>query len=96
MKAGSKLKSVVCDTEVMVIKGSGVVIECGGLPMADERPAARAAINPAFAEGTKIGKRYVGAGDSVELLCIKAGQGSLSIAGVALPFKDAKPLPSSD
>jgi hypothetical protein len=96
MKAGSKLKSAVCDTEVMVIRGSDAVVECGGAPMEAERPATRAAINPAFAEGTKIGKRYVDAAGSVELLCVKAGQGSLSIAGVALLPKDAKPLPSSD
>jgi hypothetical protein len=96
MKPGSKLKSAVCDTEVMVIKGSNVVVECGGAPMADDRPATRAAINPAFAEGTKMGKRYVDTAGTVELLCVKAGQGSLSIAGVALLLKDAKPLPSSD
>lgn len=96
MKPGSKLKSTVCDTEVMVIRGSGIVVECGGSPMADERPAERKAINSAFAEGTKIGKRYVDAAGTVELLCVKPGQGSLSIAGVALQLKDAKPLPSSD
>jgi len=96
MKAGSKLKSAVCDTEVMVIRGSDVVLECGGAPMAADRPATREAINPSFAEGTKIGKRYVDAAGSVELLCVKAGQGSLAIAGVALQPKDAKPLPSSD
>jgi hypothetical protein len=96
MKPGSKLKSAVCDTEVMVIKGSSVVVECGGAPMADDRPAERAAINAAFAEGTKMGKRYVDAAGTVELLCVKPGQGSLSIAGAALLLKDAKPLPSSD
>jgi hypothetical protein len=96
MKPGSKLKSAVCDTEVMVIKGSNVVVECGGAPMADDRPAERAPINPAFAEGTKMGKRYVDAAGSVELLCVKAGQGSLAIAGAVLLLKDAKPLPSSD
>jgi hypothetical protein len=97
MKAGTKLKSAVCDTEVMVIKGSGEVrIECGGVAMVEERPAARQALNPAFAEGTKIGKRYVDAANAVELLCVKAGQGSLAIAGTKLALKDAKPLPSSD
>ncbi len=96
MKPGMKLKSAVCDTEVMVIKGSGLVVECGGAPMADDRPAERAAINPAFSGGSKIGKRYVDAAGAVELLCVKAGQGSLSIGGVALQTKDAKPLPSSD
>ena len=96
MKPGSKLKSAVCDTEVMVIKGSGLVVECGGKPMGDDKPATLGAVDPAFAEGTKIGKRYVDAAGTVELLCVKAGKGSLSIGGVALQTKDAKPLPSSD
>lgn len=96
MKPGSKLKSAVCDTEVMVIRGSGVVVECGGKPMAEDKPSALGEVDPAFAEGTKIGKRYVDAAGSVELLCTKAGKGSLSIGGVALQTKDAKPLPSSD
>jgi hypothetical protein len=96
MKPGKKLKSAACDTEVMVVRGADVVLECGGVPMADERPAEKTALNPAFAEGTKIGKRYTDAAGSVELLCTKAGQGSLSIGGVALQPKDAKPLPSSD
>lgn len=96
MKAGTKLKSTVCDTEVMVIRASDVVVECGGQPMAENKPATPEALNPAFAEGTKIGKRYVDAAGSIELLCVKAGKGSLSIGGVALQTKDAKPLPSSD
>jgi hypothetical protein len=97
MKAGSKLKSAVCDTEVMVIKAAGaIVVDCGGMPLTDERPAKRPAINPALAGGTKIGKRYVNADNSLELLCVKAGQGTLSVNGVALLLKEAKPLPSSD
>ena len=96
MKPGTKLKSVVCDTEVMVIRAAEAAIECGGSPMVEERPAERKAVEPAFAEGTKIGKRYVNAAGTVELLCTKPGQGSLSIAGQALNIKDAKPLPASD
>lgn len=95
MKAGTKLKSTVCNTEVMVIKGKDLVVECGGQPM-EEAPAAKGTLNPKFAEGTKIGKRYVNADNSVELLCVKAGEGSLAIDGVILQTKDAKPLPSSD
>ena len=97
MKPGSKLKSAVCDTEVMVIRGGAdAVVECGGSLMVEQAPAARRPINPAFAQGTRIGKRYVDADGKIELLCVKAGQGSLSISGVALQMKDAKPLPSSD
>ena len=96
MKPGTKLKSAVCDTEVMVVRAADVVIECGGLPMTEEKPAERKPVNPGFADGTKIGKRYVDAAGTIELLCVKAGQGSLSIAGQALKVKDAKPLPASD
>ena len=96
MKPGTKLKSAVCDTEVMVIKGGDVVVSCGGAPMAETKPAELGPVDPGFAEGSKIGKRYVDAAGTVELLCVKAGKGSLSIDGVALSTKDAKPLPSSD
>jgi hypothetical protein len=99
MKKGTKLRSTVCETEVIVIRGSDDVVECGGSPMIGQpegRPVKRDGVNPAFAQGTKIGKRYVDAGDSVELLCVRGGEGSLSIGGVALQLKDAKPLPASD
>jgi hypothetical protein len=97
MKAGSKLKSAVDDTEVMIIKAvPDGVVACGGAPMVAERSGEKGAIDPAFAEGTKIGKRYVDAAGTIELLCIKAGAGSLSLNGAALVLKDAKPLPSSD
>lgn len=97
MKPGTKLKSAVCDTEVMVIRaGRPATIACGGAPMVDERTGVAGEIDPAFAEGTKIGKRYQDADGAFELLCVKAGKGSLSADGVALAPKDAKPLPSSD
>lgn len=96
MKAGTKLKSAVCDTEIMVIKLGAGTIECGGAPMVENREGNKGAIDPAFAEGTKMGKRYTDAGATFEMLCVKPGAGSLSIDGVACQLKDAKPLPSSD
>jgi hypothetical protein len=96
VKAGSKLKSAVCDTEVLLVKApSEGVLSCGGAPMVAER-GEKGAVDPAFAEGTKMGKRYTDAGGSIEALCIKPGAGSLALNGVALQLKDAKPLPSSD
>lgn len=96
MKPGTKLKSAVCNTEVMVIKGKDLVVECGGQAMVDKAPAEKGPLDTNFADGTKVGKRYVNADGSVELLCVKAGEGSLAIGGEALATKDAKPLPSSD
>lgn len=96
MKAGTKLKSAVCDTEVMVIKGGDAVLECGGAPMGADKPAELGELNADFAGGTQMGKRYVDGDGKYELLCVKAGKGSLSIGGVILGIKDAKPLPASD
>ena len=45
---------------------------------------------------TLIGKRYVNADESVELLCTKGGQGALVLDGTAMEVKQAKQLPSSD
>lgn len=96
MKAGTKLKSAVCDTEVMVIRCGEGTIECGGAPMTEDKAAAPGALSPDFAAGSLMGKRYVDADGKFELLCVKPGKGSLSVNGVALSTKDAKPLPASD
>lgn len=96
MKAGTKLKSAVCDTEVMIIRLGEGTIECGGAPMTEEKAAALGALSPDFSAGTLMGKRYVDAAGKFELLCVKPGKGSLSVDGTALSIKDAKPLPASD
>lgn len=96
MKPGTRLKSAACDTEVMVIKTAGGQIECGGAPMAEAKPAEAAELLADHANGTLMGKRYVDAEGKYELLCVKPGKGSLSVDGVALSVKDAKPLPASD
>ena len=96
MKPGTRLKSVTCDTEVMVIRCGVGVVECGGSAMAEVKPAEATALDPGFSSGTLLGKRYVDADGEYELLCVKSGEGSLSVGGVALVTKDAKPLPASD
>jgi hypothetical protein len=96
MKPGTKLKSTVCDTEVMVIRCGDGVIECGGAAMADARPDTLGELSGDHADGTLMGKRYVDAAAAFELLCVKPGKGSLAVGGVALNVKDAKPLPASD
>jgi hypothetical protein len=96
MKPGTKLKSAVCDTEVMVIRSGTGAIECGGVAMGEGKPEAVGTPNADFTTGTLMGKRYVDDAGTFELLCVKPGKGSLSVDGVALHVKDAKPLPASD
>ena len=96
MIPGTRLKSAACNTEVMVIRCGEGTIECGGATMGEAKPAEPAELSADHSNGTLMGKRYVDAGGTVELLCVKPGKGSLSVGGVALVTKDAKPLPASD
>lgn len=100
LKPGGRFKSAVCDTQVMVVKAPAGehALLCGGHPMLAATAAAPEglALDPAQATETLIGKRYVNADESLELLCTKGGKGALSLGGVALDVKQAKQLPSSD
>ena len=100
LKTGSRLRSAVCATEVMVIAAPAgeAEVTCGGAPMVDAtaQPPDGLSISPDEAKGTALGKRYIDEEGSIELLCIKPGEGSLALGGAALSLKEAKPLPSSD
>lgn len=99
MRVGSRWKSTVDTTEVMVIRGPAgdVDLRCGGHPMVASGTEAQAAeLDTAYAEGTQVGKRYVDEEIGLELLCSKAGQGTLAVGTRGLVLKDAKPLPTSD
>lgn len=100
LKPGARFKSTVCDTQVMVVKAPAGEFElrCGGADVvgAAVAVAAGGAPDPALAGETLIGKRYVNADESLELLCTKGGKGTLSLNGTALEIKQAKQLPSSD
>ena len=99
-KVGTRLRSVTCSTEIIVVKAPDgeIDLRCGGRPMVElggDSPEG-AAPDPAHAAGTLLGKRYVDASGDVEVLCTKAGDGSLSLGGDGLGVKEAKPLPASD
>jgi len=97
---GTRLRSAVCSTEVMVVAAPSdveVELHCGGaamLPFGAKPEGGEPA--PGADAGTLLGKRYVSEDGRLELLCTKAGRGSLVAGGVALTVKAAKPLPSSD
>lgn len=99
IKNGTRLRSQVCDTQVIVVRAADSLddLRCGGHPMLplDADLPAGVTPDPEFFEGTAMGKRYVDAGDA-EVLVTKAGAGSLSIGATALTLKEAKPLPASD
>ncbi len=98
VKNGTRLQSQVDDTQVIVVKTADSLddLRCGGAPMvALDAERSGGEVDPGFAEGTLMGKRYVDDGGA-ELLVTKAGQGTLSIGATALSLKEAKPLPASD
>ena len=66
-------------------------LTCGGVTMGTE-----GILNPAHKEGTTIGKRYVNGDGSLELLCVKPGDGSLAVDGQPLKLKESKKLPKTD
>ena len=99
VRVGSRWRSTVDATEVMVIRAPSAEVDlrCGGQPMTPPGgEAGGAELNPLHSDGTQIGKRYADEEIGLELLCTKAGQGSLAIGEQPLLLKAAKPLPTSD
>ena len=100
LKPGARLRSSVCNTEVMVVvtPSGDVDLHCGGAPMIalGSEPDAGLSLSGDFKEGTQVGKRYVSEPGDLEVLCTKPGDGSISLGAAALQVKGAKPLPSSD
>jgi hypothetical protein len=99
LKAGARLKSAVCTTEVIVVKtpAGNVDVTCGGVAMvAATETVERGTPKPEAASGTALGKRYVNSDETLEILCTKAGDGALGIGSTLLSLKEAKPLPASD
>ena len=99
LKAGARLRSATDACEVVVVRAPAdpVDLRCGGHPFlpVDAEPA-QENIAPGFDGGTQLGKRYADDELGLELLCTKAGEGSISVGETILAVKGAKPLPASD
>jgi hypothetical protein len=99
LKAGNRLRSVVDAREVVVVRAPGgpVDLRCGGHPFlgVDDEGSLVTAVS-GFAAGAQLGKRYADEGLGLEVLCTKAGDGSVSVGETILEVKGAKPLPGSD
>lgn len=101
VKPGARLRSAVCDTEVIVVRPPAGEIElhCGGVPMVAHDVETTDGDVPAagWDGGTKLGKRYTSTTDAgLEVLVTKEGKGTLGDGQAPLELKEAKPLPSSD
>lgn len=99
LRPGDQLASSVCSTRVVVVRapadGQLPAITCGGEAVVPASSATAPQSGTAEAV-TLIGKRYVDANETVELLCTSSGSGELSCDGVPMTVKVAKPLPASD
>ena len=100
LSPGARFRSVTDTTEVVVVRAGAEDVDlwCGGAAMTPQGTDAPTGGPPAagFDAGTLVGKRYEDTDAGIEVLCTKAGPGSLSIGERAMTQKDAKPLPSSD
>ncbi|MDB5422890.1 MAG: hypothetical protein JWQ29_306 [Phenylobacterium sp.] len=100
LKPGSRWKSAVCETEVVVVRPpkAPVSLQCGGHPMlahAAARPEGLA-IAAGQAGGSPMGKRFADDASGLELLCSRGGEGSLTVDGRPMDVRDPKKLPASD
>ncbi|MEU6539077.1 hypothetical protein [Streptomyces sp. NPDC047000] len=102
-RVGQMLASTVDTTVVIVVRcpDGELEIGCGGAAMVEgtgnaPTAAATGSPGPGLPGGSLLGKRYADDDRGVELLCTKAGPGTLTVDGVPLPVKSAKPLPASD
>ena len=99
LKAGTRLRSATDACEVVVVKAPAdpVDLRCGGHPVLPiEAEPGQLSVEDGFDGGTQLGKRYSDEELGLELLCTKAGEGSISVGETVLAVKGAKPLPASD
>ncbi|MCA2207803.1 hypothetical protein [Nocardia rosealba] len=99
LRPGDQLASTVCGTRVVVIRVPAdriPVLACGASPMVAATTVTAASAVGGGAAVTLLGKRYVDATDSVEVLCTAPGSGALSCDGEPMTIKAAKALPASD
>jgi hypothetical protein len=98
LKSGSRCRSAVSETEVVVVRAPERDIEltCGSEPMLDLDASPHVPNSQVGGSEVAIGKRYFDEYSGLEVLCTKAGAGPLACDGRQMVIKAPKPLPSSD
>jgi hypothetical protein len=100
LKPGSRWHSAVCAAEVVVVRAPAApaTLSIGGagvLPPGAGRPAG-AEPDEALASGTVLGKRYADEATGLEVLCTKAGAGTITVDGRQATVMAPRRLPASD
>lgn len=100
LKPGTRLRSVVCGAEFVVVRPVDNIKElrCGGqalVPSGGKLPEG-VELDAVLADGIQVGKRYFDEASGLELLASKPGRGTLQADGRKMSLKQAKPLPASD
>ncbi|MFA6577113.1 MAG: hypothetical protein WCS84_16945 [Nocardioides sp.] len=98
LKAGSRLRSQVDSTELIVVRAPADDLDLliGGHPAIEISGVPTAGLTAEPGEPALMGKRYTRAEGDLELLITKAGTTGLTIGATALHLKESKPLPASD
>ncbi|MYR06762.1 hypothetical protein GTV32_10800 [Gordonia sp. SID5947] len=98
LRAGEQLACETCSTKVVVVTApadGAAEITCGGTTLQPAKSVTQPG-RDGSEPGVLIGKRYVNAEETVELLCTAAGSGPLTCDGTTMTIKTAKALPASD
>jgi hypothetical protein len=97
LKAGVRLGCPGCTTQIIVVAAPSVdvTLTCSGDALG-EIAASGGGSGHVDGEGAQLGKRYADEELGLELLCTKAGGGTLAVDGRPLALKGVKQLPSSD
>jgi len=98
LKAGSRLRSQVDDTEVIVVRAPAddVDLRIGGHPAIDLAAAPAQGLVAEGGEPVLVGKRYTRAAGDLEILVVKAGGAGMGVGDESLHPKESKPLPATD
>ena len=100
LKPGSRWRSAVCDAEVVIVRAPAAqaTLSIGGagvLPAGAGRPAS-AEPDEALAGGTVLGKRYADEATGLQVLCTRAGTGTITVDGRQATVLAPRRLPASD
>jgi len=106
LKPGSRWRSAVCDTEVVVVRAPAgpVTFRIGGAGVfpadagRDSPSRDRGGAQPyaALAGGTLLGKRYADEATGLQVLCVKPGDGTITVDGRPAAVVTPRQLPASD